>query len=127
MNRTRDWRRAKTRTVWARRDEMAETVGMVTVSGTRRKASPVWRETPCRCSCVLCQWARKRRAADSGPTHAELWRMAAEEGRQWSVPVETEDADVEVLDCGRDTDAADRGCTVGSGVRLRGQAVEDAR
>lgn len=50
--RTRDWRRARTRAIWRRREGYLNAVGGLVV-----------RETPRRCSCLMCQRrTRKLRA-----------------------------------------------------------------
>lgn len=61
MNRSRDWRRAQTFRRWARRDAMA-LFNRGVRAGNIDAGSPVWRETPCRCSCWMCREARRRMA-----------------------------------------------------------------
>lgn len=120
MIRTRDWRRARTRAVWRKRQ------------GYRNVWSDVvrFRETPRRCSCFRCQM--KGRPPMPDPTHADLWRLAADEGADWPSmgnPRAREETDDELGmdDYCRAADIADRGSVVGTGVRLRGADREGRR
>lgn len=58
------------------------------------------------------------------PTHADLWRMAIDEGRQCAAPDDQELDDVGQLDDGRDCDAADRGSGLWVPAGSRGSILE---
>lgn len=78
MQRTRDWRRARTRAVWRKRETMA-LVNPGFSGGNLDATHPRWRETPERCPCVQCEVRREWLANRNGSVdQREIWADAQE-------------------------------------------------